>query len=542
MTIMRGVKSIVAIRYLFQMKTPVQLFFTTTRLAQFVVTLLAVPADAGSSPAGGIHLRDEHEFRACFTAAAGMGANVFVSKYRSVRTLFGEDEACYIMDAKVQGNIGRYLNHSCSPNVFVQNVFVDTHDPRFPWVAFFALSYIKSGTELTWNYNYDVGSVPGKILYFSNVYSTNKIISKRHTQKQQSWIWKDRDDNGSNNNNFNNTTEWTTERPSTTESNPLCIFKDPPKPNFSAPGRRISAAKCLEYIWERKNRVDKNIKVTDCNRDLIKNRGSNGPYFVVGGIDTLTGEYPHMGGVGWRAREGTWIFKCGCSLISSKFTLTAAHCTKSPFDTRVQNPVPEIVRLGDKNIIDVFSEGLLPVDVKILRIITHPFYSPPKKYFDIALMEIEEIMSFTSNVQPACLWGQFDTSKLGTSATLTGWGVVETATKITSPKLQAAVVDVIDLEQCDALLRPSCNRHWCGVQEHQICGGKLSGGVDACQGDSGGPLQVKIPLPESSEGSMHFLIGVTSFGIGCALPDLPGVYTRVSSFIDWIESIVWPEN
>ncbi|CAH0712955.1 unnamed protein product, partial [Brenthis ino] len=81
----------------------------------------------------------------CFTAAAGMGANVFVSKYRSVRTLFGEDEACYIMDAKVQGNIGRYLNHSCSPNVFVQNVFVDTHDPRFPWVAFFALSYIKSG-------------------------------------------------------------------------------------------------------------------------------------------------------------------------------------------------------------------------------------------------------------------------------------------------------------------------------------------------------------------------------------------------------------
>ncbi|XP_026322573.1 histone-lysine N-methyltransferase eggless-like [Hyposmocoma kahamanoa] len=83
----------------------------------------------------------------------------------SVRSHFGEDEACYIMDAKVQGNIGRYLNHSCCPNVFVQNVFVDTHDPRFPWVAFFALSNIRAGTELTWNYNYDVGSVPGKVLY-----------------------------------------------------------------------------------------------------------------------------------------------------------------------------------------------------------------------------------------------------------------------------------------------------------------------------------------------------------------------------------------
>ncbi|XP_061381534.1 histone-lysine N-methyltransferase eggless isoform X1 [Danaus plexippus] len=114
-----------------------------------------------------ITISDDEEVRepSNFTAAAGMGANEFKSKYRSVRSLFGEDEACYIMDAKVQGNIGRYLNHSCVPNVFVQNVFVDTHDPRFPWVAFFALRAVRAGGELTWNYNYDVGSVPGKVLY-----------------------------------------------------------------------------------------------------------------------------------------------------------------------------------------------------------------------------------------------------------------------------------------------------------------------------------------------------------------------------------------
>ncbi|XP_063392300.1 uncharacterized protein LOC134677802 [Cydia fagiglandana] len=114
-----------------------------------------------------ITISDDEELRepAHFSAQAGMGGKEFVSKYKSVRTLFGKDEACYIMDAKVQGNIGRYLNHSCTPNVFVQNVFVDTHDPRFPWVAFFALSQIRAGTELTWNYNYDVGSVPGKVLY-----------------------------------------------------------------------------------------------------------------------------------------------------------------------------------------------------------------------------------------------------------------------------------------------------------------------------------------------------------------------------------------
>ncbi|XP_066149314.1 histone-lysine N-methyltransferase eggless isoform X2 [Euwallacea fornicatus] len=89
------------------------------------------------------------------------------SKYLSVRELFGPEESdnIYIMDAKNAGNIGRFLNHSCSPNVFVQNVFVDTHDVRFPWVAFFSSQFIRAGTELTWNYNYDIGSVPGRVLY-----------------------------------------------------------------------------------------------------------------------------------------------------------------------------------------------------------------------------------------------------------------------------------------------------------------------------------------------------------------------------------------
>ncbi|XP_070198817.1 histone-lysine N-methyltransferase SETDB1-like [Littorina saxatilis] len=81
------------------------------------------------------------------------------------RLFFKDASSCYIMDAKSVGNIGRYLNHSCSPNVFVQNIFVDTHDLRFPWVAFFAGQYIRAGTELTWDYNYEVGSVPDKVLY-----------------------------------------------------------------------------------------------------------------------------------------------------------------------------------------------------------------------------------------------------------------------------------------------------------------------------------------------------------------------------------------
>ncbi|XP_018415412.1 PREDICTED: histone-lysine N-methyltransferase SETDB1 [Nanorana parkeri] len=83
---------------------------------------------------------------------------------RTTRQFYDGEESCYIIDAKLEGNLGRYLNHSCSPNLFVQNVFVDTHDLRFPWVAFFASKRIRAGTELTWDYNYEVGSVEGKKL------------------------------------------------------------------------------------------------------------------------------------------------------------------------------------------------------------------------------------------------------------------------------------------------------------------------------------------------------------------------------------------
>uniref|UniRef100_A0A8C7JSD3 [histone H3]-lysine(4) N-trimethyltransferase n=1 Tax=Oncorhynchus kisutch TaxID=8019 RepID=A0A8C7JSD3_ONCKI len=96
--------------------------------------------------------------------AQGKGGDGGDSGPKNTRQFFDGEESCYIIDAKLEGNLGRYLNHSCSANLFVQNVFVDTHDLRFPWVAFFASKRIRAGTELTWDYNYEVGSVEGKEL------------------------------------------------------------------------------------------------------------------------------------------------------------------------------------------------------------------------------------------------------------------------------------------------------------------------------------------------------------------------------------------
>ena len=76
-----------------------------------------------------------------------------------------EQPKVYIIDAKNCGNISRFLNHSCSPNVFIQNVFIETQDLRYPQTAIFTLNSIKAGSELTWDYNYQVGSIKGRQLY-----------------------------------------------------------------------------------------------------------------------------------------------------------------------------------------------------------------------------------------------------------------------------------------------------------------------------------------------------------------------------------------
>lgn len=71
-----------------------------------------------------------------------------------------------------------------------------------------------------------------------------------------------------------------------------------------------------------------------------------------------------------------------------------------------------------------FNVNGQPIDINIKRIIVHPNYNPPKKYNDIALIELENEVKF-GKVQPACLWSDSDISDLGREAMLTGWGDTE---------------------------------------------------------------------------------------------------------------------
>ena len=84
--------------------------------------------------------------------------------YISLRKLL-ETPYSYVVDAFSEGNIGRFFNHSCDANVIVQNVFIDTHDPRFYAIALFAKRTIKAFEELRWDYGYLEGSIEGRTLY-----------------------------------------------------------------------------------------------------------------------------------------------------------------------------------------------------------------------------------------------------------------------------------------------------------------------------------------------------------------------------------------
>lgn len=84
------------------------------------------------------------------------------ANYRKIHNILGSHD--YTLDARMRGNMGRFLNHSCDPNSYAQNVFIDTHDLRFPVVSFFSNDTIKALDEITWDYGYKMGAIAGRQL------------------------------------------------------------------------------------------------------------------------------------------------------------------------------------------------------------------------------------------------------------------------------------------------------------------------------------------------------------------------------------------
>ncbi|KAM6315896.1 acrosin-like [Podargus strigoides] len=160
----------------------------------------------------------------------------------------------------------------------------------------------------------------------------------------------------------------------------------------------------------------------------------------------------------------------------------------------------------------------------IRRLVVHEHYVPGSEKNDIALLELDSPVQCNPYVQLACVpYGALTASQLG-ACYVSGWG--STAARAGGPTdvLQEAQVYLIDVRLCNS-------SRWYGgaIHTHNVCAGYPQGGIDTCQGDSGGPLVCK-----DKRADYFWLVGVTSWGEGCARPNRPGVYTSTQHFYNWI--------
>ncbi|XP_026494208.2 CLIP domain-containing serine protease HP8-like [Vanessa tameamea] len=257
---------------------------------------------------------------------------------------------------------------------------------------------------------------------------------------------------------------------------------------------------------------------------------------IVGGTIADLDEFPWIARISYSSdMENKLIFACSASLITDRYLVTAAHCVQSG-----KPLIPVSVRLGEwdeqteKDCNDDDCNDSPPVDIKISKIISHPNFSKDNvTHDDIALIQLEKPVKFTNFIQPVCLptteYIMMQDYVHESSYWVAGWGLTEFGS--TSPIKRKVKLEAVPSNTCKGILKNFPETSFPKL----ICAGGRQG-MDSCKGDSGGPLVREVM--ENYQNNWY-LFGITSVGATkCGTEGIPGVYTRVSRYMDWIREIV----
>lgn len=257
---------------------------------------------------------------------------------------------------------------------------------------------------------------------------------------------------------------------------------------------------------------------------------------IFGGQEAEEGEFPFMASLGYEKIDNQpgYDYRCGASLIATNFLLTAAHCL------RFGDPV--VVLINTLNI----TRSDRGVRVGIKNISRHfGFGRGGRRYNDIALVELDRHMDAEmDDVKPICLYTDTETLAQDVVLSAVGFGRTEETDQDFSEILMKVNLTTVSLEDCNntySVAAPfSTNvRIPNGLQHNQYCAigtRNVDTGIvgDTCQGDSGGALLITVD-------DKYYQIGITSLSVVCG-STTPALYTRVAAYVDWIESIVWPDG